>query len=157
MRKIIELETPKEHYQGAPCIVWCFDDRFHGALQKFREFLQREFDIQHVDIVKVAGGARDLASKDEDYKMKTALWEQIEASLELHQAPWVGLMAHADCSAYGKKFANEKEEASFYEAELVKARDRVKEFFKGKRIDIPVKLYYADFTGLYEISRLMTS
>ena len=109
MKRIINIKTSKEHYKGAPCLVWCFDDRFHNLLEKFRDFLKKDSGIERVDIIEVAGGAKGLANPDGEYKRQTLLGE-IGASVKLHYPPFVGLMVHEDCGAYGKKFPSEKED-----------------------------------------------
>ncbi len=149
-KKIIDFKMPLEHYKNAPCLIWCFDDRLHELREKFRELLTKNAGITHIDEVMLAGGAKDLASPDKEHKLQ-ALLEEIEASLKLHKAPWLGLMVHADCGAYGKKFRTDLEETTFYELELKKAKKVAESFLKEKELEIPVKLYYADFRGLYEL------
>ncbi|MBI4119250.1 MAG: hypothetical protein HY456_00195 [Parcubacteria group bacterium] len=148
MRTIVEYKTNRAHYKNAPCIVWCFDDRFDGLWNAFVEYLKHN-GFAHKDPVKVAGGAKDLASPDGEYKRRRILWD-IEASIKLHNPPWIGLMAHADCGAYGKKFENQNEERAFYASELEKAVTTVKNFLRSRNIELPVIKYFADFEGLHE-------
>ena len=137
MKRIISAKIKKDHYKADACILWCFDDRFSPLLQQ----LIAAKNFKHVDLIKVAGGARDLASQ-------TYLLEQIEKSIKLHQTPRVVLMVHADCGAYGKKFESLADEQKFYAEELRKAGEAVEKFLRKSNRKIKIERYFADFQGL---------
>ncbi|MEK9173181.1 MAG: hypothetical protein AAB594_01230 [Patescibacteria group bacterium] len=127
------------HYQADAVILWCVDDRFSSLLN---DFVKLE-TFKHVDLVKIAGGAKDLADakKPED----SFAFGQIKKLIELHRAPSIILVNHAKCGAYGKKFETEKEESDFHRAELQKAR-LLLEANLDKNLNI--KTYFADRGGL---------
>ena len=58
MRKVFHFDSPREKYQCDAVILWCYDNRFELA---FRKFLSR-IGIVHSDPIKIAGGAKSLAS-----------------------------------------------------------------------------------------------
>ena len=114
------------------------------------ESFKKKLKLRHVDLVKIAGGAKALAAKENEFEEKYVL-DQIEKSIRLHDTKRVVLMVHAECGAYGKHFKNEAAEKRFYSAELKKAKQTVARFFKAKKIKKPVGMYYADFSGLWRI------
>jgi carbonic anhydrase len=144
MEPSIKFESSKEHYTADACVVWCFDDRFYKLLKAFGK--QEKFD--HIDLVKIAGGAKALAgeaSPDRDFVLN-----QIKTSVRLHGTKRVILMLHRDCGAYGgsKSFAD----ADAEKAELVKQLHQAQEFVKkemGDVVGIAVDAVFADFDGLY--------
>jgi Putative carbonic anhydrase len=141
MEKLVSFNSPKEHYTADACLVWCFDDRFYKLLKAFGK--QEKF--KHIDLVKVAGGAKALAggpSPDRDFVLG-----QIKTSARLHGTTRVVLMTHRDCGGYGgsKNFADDKDERAFHEVQLAAARD----FVAGELPDATVDAYFADFDGLY--------
>ncbi len=113
MNKIIDFETNKEHYHAQACIVWCFDNRFTPALNEFT----RNKNYQHYDLIKVAGGAKSLASPEKEIEEEYIL-KQIEISLKLHHAQRIVLMNHSDCGAYGGLQAFENNEAKEKETHI---------------------------------------
>ena len=128
-----------EHYAADACIVWCFDDRFSGLLAKFSK------NFKHIDLVKIAGGAKALAgnaSPDRDF-----VAGQIKTSVRLHGTKRIVLMLHRDCGAYGgsKSFADLDTEKSELTNQLIAAKDFLKKEVPG----VPADIYFADFDGLY--------
>ena len=143
MKRVISHQSNSEHYKADACIVWCFDDRFSSLLEQFI----RESKFQHADLVKIAGGAKGLTSPADPFERQYVL-DQIGKSIALHHTPKVILMAHSECGAYGKQFADRKDEESFYQKELAKAVDAVKSFMKNRYPETRVLSYFADFDGL---------
>jgi carbonic anhydrase len=143
----VTFDSPKEHYNANACVVWCFDDRFYKLLKAFGK--QEGFD--HIDLVKIAGGAKALAgeaSPDRDFVLN-----QIKTSVRLHGTKRVVLMLHRDCGAYGgsKSFAD----ADTENAELVKQLHQAQDFVKKEFQELPeisVHAYRAEFDGLYAIA-----
>jgi len=147
MQKILSYLGSKEHYRADACIVWCFDNRFSGLLEAYIK--DRKFT--HVDLVKVAGGAKGLAAPKWDpdpsrrklaEAERTYLLDQIAKSIKLHHTQDIVLMAHSECGAYGG--ATDEE---FYESELNKAKDIASSQFK----EVKVTSLFADFEGLHSI------
>ena len=136
MKKILSVESPEGHYHAKSVILWCFDDRFSGVLEKFL----KEHPDQHFDVIKVAGGVKQLVSPEHETDRDFIL-RQIAASIKLHGAENVGIMAHDECGAYGGK-----REVPFYEEELKKGEEVLKEF-----LHIGVTKMFVGFDGIYEI------
>jgi carbonic anhydrase len=125
MQQILSHASTKDHYTADVCIVWCFDARFSSLYDAFI----KERGYGQIDLVKIAGGA-----KETDF-----IIDQIGKSIKLHHTPHVVLMVHNECGAYGGST-----DPIFYEAELKKAADRVREAFP----DITIEPVFADFDGL---------
>jgi len=144
MNTVISFESPKDHYEADACVVWCFDDRFYKVLKAFG----KQSGWNHIDLVKVAGGAKALAggpSPERDF-----LANQIKTSVRLHNTKCIVLMTHRDCGAYGgsKSFANADAERAEHEKQLAAA----KAFVAGDAAaGMPVETYFADFDGLYAV------
>src|ERR1700691_2485549 len=96
MKKVFHFDAPREKYHCDAAILWCFDNRFELA---FRKFLKR-IGIVNSDPIKVAGGAKRVASPDLESDRQFVL-EQIRKSIRLHGTNRVILMVHSDCGAYG--------------------------------------------------------
>lgn len=142
MEPFVKFDSQKEHYTADACVVWCFDDRFYKLLKAFGK--QEQFG--HIDLVKVAGGAKALAgeaSPDRDFVLN-----QIGLSIRLHGTKRVVLMLHRDCGAYGgsKSFADATAERTALFEQLHQAKDFVKQQLPEASVDA----YFADFDGLYE-------
>lgn len=146
MERILSDKVSAHHYRADACMVWCFDDRFSGLLKKFIEVK----GFKHVDLIKVAGGAKSLASPAGDAE-KEYLLDQIAKSIKLHQTPLVVLAVHADCGTYGKSFDNNNADQEFYAGELSRAKETVESFLKQTNAGASVEKYFADFDGLSRI------
>jgi hypothetical protein len=124
-------------------IVECFDKRFQTG---FAKFLKRS-GVVNSDSIKLAGGAKALASPDNDAEREFVL-EQIRKSIQLHATRRVILMVHSDCGAYGglAAFNNDpRAEAEHHEAELRRAAQCVLAAIP----DVEVCGYFVDFEGIW--------
>jgi len=146
MEPFVKFESQKEHYAADACVVWCFDDRFYKLLKAFG----KQEGFSHIDLVKIAGGAKALAtgaegaSPDRDFVLN-----QIKTSARLHGTKRVVLMLHRDCGAYGgsKSFAD----ADVEKAELVTQLHQAQDLVKKELADVDglvVEAVFADFDGL---------
>lgn len=79
MQKVYHFESPREKYHCDAAIIWCFDNRFDLG---FREFLRRR-GVHYSDPIKVAGGAKSLASPEHETDREFLL-DQIRKSKERH-------------------------------------------------------------------------
>jgi carbonic anhydrase len=144
MKRILEFISPSGHYTADACFVWCFDDRFSQLLEAFGK--QRGF--RHIDLVKVAGGAKALAcgpSPERDFVLG-----QIQASVRLHGTKRVVLMIHEDCGAQGGSAAFGGPD---HERVVCKNRLTDASHFLVEQIpDIEIEALFADFNGLYEVA-----
>jgi carbonic anhydrase len=96
MRKVLHFDSPRAKYHCDAAAVWCYDNRFELA---FRKLLKR-IGVVHADAIRVAGGAKCLATPDREAEREFVL-EQIRKSMRLHGTDRVMLMVHSDCGAYG--------------------------------------------------------
>jgi carbonic anhydrase len=140
---LIKFDSSKEHYTANACVVWCFDDRFYKLLKAFG----KQEGFAHIDLVKIAGGAKALAgdaSPDRDF-----ILNQIKTSVRLHGTNHIILMLHRDCGAFGgsKNFPDSGTEKT----ELAEKLRHAVDFIKTELPDIQVDAYFADFDGLYSV------
>ena len=144
MKVIAPSLAIKDHYRADACIVWCFDDRFSKALDSYII----EKGLVHLDIVKIAGGAKELATPSDEHNREFVLG-QILASIRLHHTRRVVLMNHADCGAYGgsKVFGDNKREKDFHQRELEAGRDFLAKHIPG----VPIDIIYVDFDNVQEL------
>jgi carbonic anhydrase-like protein len=146
MKKVFYFDSPREWYQADAAIVWCFDNRFELG---FRKFLKR-IGIINSDAIRVGGGAKSLASPEQESDREFVL-EEIRKSIQLHATRRVILMSHSDCGAYGRLdggFSGDAHaEAQHHERELRKAAAVIAERLPG----IEVQSYFVDFEGIWEV------
>ena len=144
MNKVFHFDSPRGHYHCDAAVVWCFDHRFH---QGFAKFLKRN-GMAQTDVIKIAGGAKSLASPDSESERAVVL-DQIRKSARLHGTPLVILMVHSDCGAYGGLAAfkgDARAEARHHEEELRKAAVCLHAAIPG----LEIRCYFADFEGIWE-------
>ena len=144
MRKVFHFSSPKERYKSDAAVVWCFDHRFSLVFTK----LLKRMGIKNIDPIRVAGGAKVLASPD-NLQDRQFVLDQIRASMRLHDTDTVVLMVHSDCGAYGglAAFDNDTDrEAENHRQEMHKAADAL----KAELPDIKVRAFFVDFEGVWE-------
>jgi hypothetical protein len=144
MEKVFHFDAPRERYQCDAAIVWCFDNRFDLG---FRKYLKRA-GIVYTDPIKVAGGAKCLASPEPESDREFVL-DQIRKSIRLHRTKRVILMVHSDCGAYGglEAFKNDAAaEAEHLRHELHCADRNLRAAIPG----ITVEGYFVDFEGVWK-------
>jgi len=144
MKKVFHFEALRENYHCDAAVVWCFDNRFELG---FRKFLKRS-GIVKTDLIKVAGGAKSLASPPHESDRQFIL-DQIRTSMRLHSTRRVILMLHSDCGAYGglQAFGGDpKTEADHHCGELKDAAASL----RASLPDIEVQGYFVDFEGIWE-------
>jgi len=141
------FESSRDHYKAEATVVWCSDDRFSLALQVFRE----KMGWRWMDLIRVAGGAHDLgttASSDE----ANALLGYIGKSIKGSHSPQVFLMAHYDCSSYGREQTEQNDdEDRFFSVELSRAKERVENYLKSVGLSATVRTFLLDFKNVYEV------
>ena len=144
MQKVYHFDSPREKYHCDEAVIWCFDNRFELG---FHKFLKRR-GIGSSDPIKVAGGAKSLASPEHDGDREFLL-DQIRKSIRLHGTKHVILMLHSDCGAYGGLAAfgnNVQREAEHHEQELKKAAENLRNAIPM----VQISGYFVDFEGIYE-------
>lgn len=146
MKKVFHFEAPREKYHADAAVVWCFDNRFQVG---FAKFLKR-IGISNSDPIKIAGGAKCLASPEHERDREFVL-EQIRKSIRLHGTKLVVLMLHSDCGAYGGLQdgfgGNARTEAQHHEKELRHAAECVHDAIPG----VGVQAYFVDFEGIWAV------
>lgn len=144
MRKVFHFDSPRERYICDAAVVACFDNRFDLA---FRKFLKRA-GVLATDPIKVAGGAKCLASPEHEQDLEFVL-DQIRKSVRLHGTKRVILMVHSDCGAYGglEAFGNDPAaEAEHHRVELHRAVANLRRHVP----ELSVEGYFVDFEGVWE-------
>jgi carbonic anhydrase len=146
MQKVFHFDSPRDKYHCDAAIVWCFDNRFNLG---FTKFLKR-IGVANADPIKVAGGAKCLASPELERDREFVL-EQIRKSIRLHGTKRVILMLHSDCGAYGGLAggfdADARKEAVHHEAELRLAASNLQREIP----DVQVDPYFVDFEGVWSV------
>ncbi len=143
MRKVFHFDSPREKYHCDASVVGCFDNRFETACRK----LLKRIGVVQPDPIKIAGGAKALASPDEEFHRKFVL-DQIQKSIRLHGTDRVILMLHSDCGAYGglARFQGDTvAEADHHRAELKRAA----EFLKDTIPTLTVDCFFLNFEGVW--------
>jgi hypothetical protein len=144
MEKVFHFDAPRENYQCDAAIVWCFDNRFDLG---FRKYLKRA-GIVYTDPIKVAGGAKCLASPEHESEREFVL-DQIRTSIRLHRTKRVILMVHSDCGAYGGlgAFKNDAAaEAEHLRLELHRAAGNLRAAIPS----VAVEGYFVNFEGVWK-------
>ena len=148
MNKVFHFDAPREKYHCDAAIVWRFDNRFELG---FRKFLKR-IGVTNSDPIKVAGGAKCLASPDQESEREFVV-EQIRKSMRLHGTKRVILMLHTDCGAYGglvAGFGNDSEaERLHHRSDLSRAADYLERAIPG----LEIESYFVDFEGVWAVER----
>jgi len=145
VKKVFHFDALREKYHCDAAILWCFDNRFELG---FRKFLKR-IGVVNSDPIKIAGGAKVLASPDREADREFVL-DQIRKSMKLHGTQQVILMVHSDCGAYGGLAGGFRgdavAEAIHHERELQLAAANLRFALPG----IDVQGYLVDFEGIWD-------
>jgi hypothetical protein len=145
MKKVFHFDAPREKYECDAAILWCFDNRFDLSFHKFL----RRIGVVHSDPIKIAGGAKCLASPERESDREFVL-EQIRKSMRLHATKRVILMVHSDCGAYGglaEAFEGDsRAEAEHHERELQRATTHLSKAVPG----LEIQGYFVDFEGIWD-------
>lgn len=145
MRKVFHFDSSADAYTADAAVLCCFDHRINLAVRKF---LQRKA-IMHPDMIVVAGGAKMLASPNNDFE-RDFIVEQIRLSIRLHTCPRVILMSHSDCAMYGglARFQQDwQAEVAYHKGELERAADVIRAEFP----DVKVEIYFVAFDGVWRL------
>jgi carbonic anhydrase len=144
VRKVFHFDSPREKYHCDASVVGCFDNRFDTASRK----LLKRIGVVQPDPIKIAGGAKALASPEQEFH-RTFVLDQIHKSIRLHGTDRVILVLHSDCGAYGGlagRFQGDTEaETAHYHAELAAATAFLKSAIPG----IKVESFILNFEGAW--------
>ena len=150
MRKVFHFDSPREKYHCDASVVGCFDNRFEAVCRK----LLKRIGVVQPDPIKIAGGAKALASPDEEFH-RSFVMEQIHKSIRLHGTDRVILMLHSDCGAYGGLahfHGDAAVEADHHCAELRRAAKFLKRAIPALKIDC----YFLNFEGAWTVESQIT-
>lgn len=146
MKKVFHFDAPREKYHCDAAVVWCFDNRFQLGFSKFL----RRLGIVNSDPIKIAGGAKSLASPEHETDRDFVL-DQIRKSIRLHGTKLVILMLHSDCGAYGGLLGgfrgDARLEAEHHEKEMQRAAEALQRAIPG----IEVQGYFVNFEGIWAV------
>lgn len=146
MRKVLHFDSPRDRYRCDASVVSCFDNRFEAVCRK----LLKHIGVVRPDPIRIAGGAKSLASPDEEFHREFVL-DQIQKSIRLHETDRVILMLHSDCGAYGGldgRFAGDAAaEAAYFRAELWRASEFLKKAVPG----LTLERFFLNFEGVWSI------
>src|SRR5437867_65830 len=144
MRKVFHFDSPRDKYHCDASVVSCFDNRFEVVARK----LLKRIGIVQPDPIRIAGGAKSLASPDQEFHRDFVL-EQIQKSIRLHGTDRVILILHSDCGAYGGlagRFQGDTEaEAAHSGGELARAA----EFLRNAIPGLAVERFFLNFEGAW--------
>jgi carbonic anhydrase len=146
VKKVFHFDSPRAKYQCDAAIVSCFDNRFQLAFEKYL----KKVKIVYADPIKIAGGAKSLASPENESDREFLL-EQIRKSIRLHDTHRVILTLHSDCGAYGGldgAFGGDTAYEVRYQAEEMR---RAAECLRRSIPDVSVEGYFANFEGIWEV------
>jgi len=146
MKKVLHFDVDRGDYQCDGAVVWCFDSRFQLMLNK----LLKRLGVSNSDSIKVAGGAKSLASPERESDRDFILG-QIRTSMRLHGTKRVILMLHSDCGAYGGLrggFSGDSEAEVVHHHEELR---RAAKFLFEAEPGLTVNGYFADFEGVWEV------
>ena len=143
MQKVLHFDSPREHYHADAAVVWCYDQRFEPVLRK----LLKRTGIMLADHIRVAGGAKCLATPDQPWERDFVL-DQIQKSIRLHGTDRVWLMVHSDCGAYGglTTFRGDAEAEARHHAEELR---RATECLRVNVPQVSVACYHVNFEGVW--------
>jgi carbonic anhydrase len=143
MKKVLHFDSPRDKYVCDAAVVWCYDNRFELALRK----LLKRIGVSHPDPIRIAGGAKCLATPDLESDREFVL-DQLRKSRKLHGTSRIVLMVHSDCGAYGglEAFGGDiKAEQRHHKEELRRATECLRQAMPG----MSVICYYVDFEGVW--------
>lgn len=131
----------QNQHQAQALALFCMDFRFKDAAL---EFLKHDLGLVDLDLVVLAGAAKNLAAPQDSSDFKVTL-KQFELSSKLHQIKKIVLIDHQDCGAYGGSavFETSKGEREAHIINLRKAGEILRQRFPDKEI----VLFYAKIIG----------
>lgn len=146
MTKVFHFDSPRDIYLCDAAVVWCFDKRVQLGFEKFL----KRVGIVNADVIKIAGGAKSLASPERETDREFVL-DQIRASVRLHSTKCAILTLHSDCGVYGGLaggFGGDAgAEAKHHAAELQRAAVILRQALP----DLDIQAYFVDFEGVWAV------
>ncbi|MEK7647250.1 MAG: carbonic anhydrase [Patescibacteria group bacterium] len=128
-----ENEKLLDKHMVGTVVVACIDFRFRAQLQKA---LLEACGVSDYDLIKLAGGAKNISSPDKDAR-REIVFDDIALALRAHHANKIILLNHQNCGKYaseGHVFADSAAEKIFHEQELRRAGELATSQFGGTEI-----------------------
>ena len=116
----------------------------------------KRIGVYNSDPIKIAGGAKSLASPDHEGDREFVL-EQIKKSIRLHGANRVVLMLHSDCGAYGGLAGGFGGDAGAERENHRKEMKTAKSTLSAAIPGVRVEGYFVDFEGVWSTDEPATS
>ncbi|NQV89753.1 MAG: hypothetical protein HQ488_05495 [Parcubacteria group bacterium] len=106
-----------------------------------RDHLNTAGLYNYVDIISIAGAAKDIAQEDGSYAEG-----QVDLSHRLHETETVLLMNHTDCGGYGGRGAFDSDEAerAQHESDLRSAKAKLVAKHEGLEVKMALAVIGAD-------------
>lgn len=128
-------------HQCRAALLFCMDFRFHDQLAAF--IAAEGLDQDGVDVIRVAGAAKNLARPGRDRDREFVL-EQVKTSRRIHQVRQIYLVNHEDCGAYGPEdIPDTAEELAIHRKDLLAAAGMLKGLFG----ELEILPYYMWLSG----------
>lgn len=102
-------------------VVNCIDFRFRDGIPSA---LKKAFGVSSYDEIKLAGGAKNIASPGKTEIRRVVVLEDIQLAVKAHRAGQIILLNHQNCGKYaseGSKFTDFDVERMFHQEELARA------------------------------------
>ncbi len=149
MVTVLKFRSPvkTDHYKSESCNVFCLDCRWCN--EHYEEFYRQE-GYHNPDRNYFAGGAKKLASPQNEGERESTLADILDL-LKLHDCRRVNLGVHVNCGKYGKRFETPDEEIYFFQQELLKARQALLDYLRGKNCEAQIHMYLLDWEGMHEV------
>lgn len=148
MRKILHFDSPRDKYHCDASVISCFDNRFEASSRK----LLKRIGVLQPDPIRIAGGAKSLASPEQEFH-RTFVLQQIRKSIDLHHTKRAILILHSDCGAYGGlagAFQGDiAAESAHHQLELLRATEIVREAFP----ELTVECFFLNFEGAWSVEQ----
>jgi carbonic anhydrase len=146
MRKTLDFHSSRAWYECDAALVTCFDSRFDPICSE----LLKQLGVAHPDTIKIAGGAKSLASPEEEFH-RTFVLDQLKKSIQLHGTRRVILTLHSDCGGYGRLFGRFQGDAQAEMAHCHEELERARRFLEETVPALQVECFFLNFEGAWAV------
>ena len=108
-------------HEVSTVVLNCIDFRFRSGAPTA---LKKTFGVDTYDEIKLAGGAKNVATPGRSEARRVVVMEDIDLAIKAHHATRVILLNHQNCGKYaseGSKFTDMGAERTFHQEELARA------------------------------------
>lgn len=145
MNYLFRQESHVDSYEAQALVLRCFDNRFWQTTKGFLKFM----GVLRYDPVTVAGGAKVLASPDQEQDFEHMI-QELDKSIRLHKTRRCLLFTHHDCGAYGglTRFKDAETEFTFH----VEEHDKIRKNVLARFPNLDVETFFVDRNGVIKTS-----